>query len=347
MATVRLSDAVIPEVYRSYSAIDSFERTEIFQSGIVRRTEMFDAIARAGGKTGTIPYWLDLDQTIEENQSNDDPADFAVPNKLGSTTMVYRKCWVNQSWSAMDLVQELAGSDPMRRIRNRFGTYWMRRDQRRLISIVKGLYAENVANDAGDMIVNISGLTGDDAKFGVEAAIDAEFTMGDAVGNFVAIMVHSQILARMEKNDLIDVIPDSEGKPVKFYRQKRVIVDDNVPQTGTAPNIVYTSIFFGGGAIGFGGIEGHEFAMGEGIPAVPVWVEREEQAGQGGGMETMGERRTIIMHPFGYKWIEDPAGTGNDLVEFSPTNADLANAAHWDRVVARKQIPLAFLLSKA
>lgn len=347
MATVRLSDAVVPEVYRSYTAVDSPEKSEIFKSGIIARDPLMDAIARAGGITGTIPFWLDLDQTIEENQSNDDPADLAVPNKIGSNRMVYRKCFVNQSWSAMDLVSELAGSNPMQRIRNRFGTYWTRRDQRRLLATLNGIYADNVANDSGDMVVNIGALSGAAAQFSAEAAIDAEFTMGDAVGAFVAVMVHSAILAKMEKNDLIDNIPDSEGKPVRYYRGKRVIVDDNVPKSGSGADTIYTSIFFGGGAIGFGGVEGHSFAMGEGVPMEPVWVERVEQAGNGGGMETIGERRTIIMHPFGFRWIEDPAGTGNDLTEFSPTNADLANAAHWDRVVARKQVPIAFLLSKA
>lgn len=345
MATVRLSDAIVPEVYRSYTAVNSPEKSEIFKSGIIARDPLMDAIARAGGKTGTIPFWLDLDASIEENQSNDDPADFAVPNKLGSATMIYRKCFVNQSYSAMDLVSELTGSNPMQRIRNRFGTYWQRRDQRRLLATLSGIYADNVANDGGDMVVNQSAVG--DGIFNAESSIDAEFTMGDAAGDFVAIAVHSKIASRMQKSDLIDTIPDSDNKPVKYYGGKRLIIDDNVPQTGVGADTIYTSIFFGGGAIGFGGVEGHAFALGEGVPMEPTWIEREEQAGNGGGMETIGERRTIIMHPFGFKWIEDPAGTGDDLVEFSPTNADLAKAAHWDRVVSRKQVPLAFLLSKA
>lgn len=341
MSVVRLSDAVIPSVYSSYTALDSIEATAFFQSGVIRRNALLDGIARAGGKTGIIPFWLDLDQTIEENQSNDDPADFATPDKLGSSQMSYRKCFVNKSWAAMDLVAELAGSDPMRRIRNRFGTYWLRRDQRRLIATVRGIYADNLANDSGDMIIDISGNSGDDAKFGAESSIDAEFTMGDAAGSFVAIAVHSQILARMEKNDLIDVVKDSQGNDIRQYRGKRIIVDDNMPKSGSGANTIYTSVFFGGGAFGFGGVEGHMFALGEGIPANPVWVGREEQAGHGGGQEEIGERRTIILHPFGMTWLE------GSLTEFSPTNADLALAAHWDRVVTRKQVPLAFLLSKA
>jgi hypothetical protein len=347
MATVRLSDAVIPDVYRSYTAVNNPEKSELITSGIAVRTPLFDQIARQGGKTGTIPFWLDLDPTVEENQSNDDPADFAVPLKLGSATMIYRKCYINQSWSAMDLVVELSGSNPMQHIRNRFGTYWNRRDQRRLLASLNGIYADNVANDGGDMVVNIGGAAADAANWTAESSIDAEFTMGDAAGSFVAVMVHSAIAAKMTKADLIETEKDSEGRIVRTYMGKRLIIDDNVPKSGSGVDTVYTSIFFGAGAVGFGGVEGHAFGVGEGAPAVPVWIEREEQAGNGGGQETIGERRTVIMHPFGFKWIEDPASTPNDLVEFSPTNADLANAAHWDRVVARKQVPIAFLLSKA
>lgn len=345
MAVVRLAQAIVPEVYRTYTAVNNPEKSEIFTSGLIARDPLFDQIARQGGKTGTIPFWKDLDPTEEENQSNDDPADFAIPKSLTSGTMIYRKCFVNQSYSAMDLVTELAGSDPMQRIRNRFGAYWTRRDQRRLVATLTGIYLDNVANDSSDMVVDPSG-TGDGLITSV-AAIDAEFTMGDATGDFVGMIVHSKVMSRLEKNDLIDTIPDSAGKPLKYYRGKRVIMDDGVYKTGSGNNTVYTTYFFGAGAIGFGGEEGHAFALGEGVPTEPVEVYREPQAGHGGGQEAVIERRTIILHPFGFKWIEDPASTENDLVEFSPTNADLANAAHWDRVVDRKQVPLAFLRTKA
>ena len=341
MATVRLSDAVIPAVYRSYTALNTLEKSEIITSGIVARVPLLDEIAKAGGKTGTVPFWLDLDPTIEENQSNDDPADFAVPNKLGSSQMSYRKCFINQSYSDMDLVAELSGSDPMQRIRNRFGTYWTRRDQRRLLATVTGVYADNIANDASDMVVDISGGSAAAANWTASASIDAEFTMGDAAGAFTAIIAHSAIIAAMEKADLIETIKDSQGGLVRTYRGKRLVMDDNVPKSGTGTDTIYISIFFGAGAFGFGGVEGHAFGIGEGAPQVPVWIEREEQAGHGGGMETIGERRTIIMHPFGFTWIE------GSLTEFSPVNSDLAAAAHWDRVVARKQVPIAFLRSKA
>jgi hypothetical protein len=84
--------------------------------------------------------------------------------------------------------------------------------------------------------------------------------------------------------------------------------------------------------------------MGEGVPKVAAEVNRTPMAGNGGGMESIWERKTWILHPFGFEWIE----SGAALAEFSPTLADLRLAAHWNRItVSRKQVPLAFIKSKA
>ena len=90
-----------------------------------------------------------------------------------------------------------------------------------------------------------------------------------------------------------------------------------------------------------GGVEGHEFAWGEGSPEVAAEVDRTGLAGHGGGMESIGERKTWVLHPFGFEWVE------GSLAEMSPTLADLRLASHWKRVVSRKQVPLAFIKSKA
>lgn len=340
MATTRLSDAVIYDVYGTYVSVDNPEKSALFQSGIVTRSEVLDGVARAGGKVGSLPFWKDLDPTIEPNYSNDDPDDFATPNKIGSGEMTYRKAWLNQAFSDMDLVQELAGSSPMQHIRNRFGTYWLRQWQRRLIAQSVGILNDNVANDGGDMVVDISGLAGDDAVFGSDAFVDAAYTAGDSAEQFVGIAVHSSIMARMVKNDEIVYIPDSDGGlTIPTYKGRVVIVDDAMPVAGG----VYTSILFGRGAFAFGGVEGAAFAYGEGVPRVPFEVQRVPDAGNGGGQETIWERRTWLLHPFGFTWVEEGAA----LAEFSPTLADLRLAAHWDRVVDRKQAPFAFIKSRA
>lgn len=342
MAVVRLSDAVVYDIYGTYDSVDDPEKTALFQSGVVRRTPVFDTMARSSGKFASIPFWNDIDPDLEPNYSNDDPDDLATPNKIDAGEMMYRKAWLNQSFSDMDLVQELAGSSPMQHIRNRFGTYWVRQWQRRLIASLVGIMNDNIANDNSDMVVDISANAGEDAVFGSDAFIDAAFTAGDASGQFRAIAVHSQIMARMLKNDEIVYIPDSQGAlTIPTYKGRVVIEDDSMPVSAG----VYTSMLMGIGAFAFGGVEGTAVAYGEGVPRVPFEVDRIPAAGNGGGQEAIWERRTWVLHPFGFSWVE--GGGAPALAEFSPTLADLRLAGHWNRVVNRKQAPFAFIKSRA
>src|SRR5215217_5617645 len=195
MAVTRLSDAFVYPVYMSYTALNSPEKTAFWESGIVASNDMMNAIARGPGKTVEMPFWNDLDADIEPDYTNDDPADIATPSKVTSGNQIARRSFLHKSWADMDLVAELAGSDPLQLIRNRFGTYWQRQWQRRLIATVKGVIADNVANDASDMGLDISAVG--DGKFNSGAFTTASFTMGDATGGLRAIAVHSKIAANM------------------------------------------------------------------------------------------------------------------------------------------------------
>lgn len=337
MATVRLSDAVITEVYNSYTTDNNPERTTFFQSGAVVRNAMLDAAADERGMKGHIPFWKDIDPAVEPNYSNDDPADYAVPEKIGSGEMQFRKAYMNKFFADADLVAELVGSDPMQHIRNRFGTYWMRQWQRRAIAQLVGVAASNVANNSGDMVVNISiaaGLSATSANlFSRAAFVDACYTMGERAEDIVAIAVHSVVMKRMTNNDDIDFIPDSQGKlSIPTFLGRRVIVDDGLPVVAGGTNgFVYTSILMGGAAIGYG----------EGTPSVPTEMDREMLAGHGGGVEIIGERKTWLLHPFGFNWTENTVSAPG----LSPTLANLRLAANWTRVTARKNVPLAFLMT--
>lgn len=85
--------------------------------------------------------------------------------------------------------------------------------------------------------------------------------------------------------------------------------------------------------------------------------ERQARAGNGGGVETLWERKTWILHPFGYQFTgtditnrantNGRTGANTGVDELSPLLADLRKAANWDRVVDRKNVPIAFLKIKA
>lgn len=245
---------------------------------------------------------------------------------------IARLAYLNQGFSSADLAGEIAGSDPMQQVRNRFGTYWMRQWQRRLIASCNGILADNVAANSSDMLVKVAaeatGSVTASTLFNRDAFTEAAYTMGDMATELQAIAVHSRIMTQMVKNDDIVYIPDSQGRlTIPTYMGLRVIVDDGMTvRPGTTSGFVYTSVLFGAGAFGYG----------EGSAKMPVELDREASKGNGGGIETLWERKTWLLHPFGFQATGTPAANSFSL-------AELATAGVWARVVERKSIPIAFL----
>lgn len=332
MATTRLSDVVIPTVYQDYITVDDPELTAFFNSGIVSKNAMFDNLAGGPSNIVNMPFWKDLDQTVAPNLSTDNPADVATPNKVSAANMIARNAYLNQAYSDADLVVELNGSDPMRHIRSRFSTYWQRQWQRRLIAQAKGLLANNIlAAGSGGNDGDMTHAIGD--VFSRNGFTSALFTMGDHVGELSAIAVHSAVMKQMVDQEDIDFIRPSEGAaPIPYYVGKRVIVDDSLPAVVTnaaGGEIIFTSVLFGQACFGYG----------TGNPSVPIEVQRAPDQGNGGGVEALWERKTWLLHPFGFSFLSA------SVAGQSATLAELANSANWKRVVPRKNVPMAFLTS--
>ena len=335
MATTRLSDIIDVKVFRDLPQVDGPEKTAFFDAGIVTRNGLLDEIASGPGKIVELPFWNDLDGSVEVNYSTDNPASSATPQKINQGSQIARKAFVNQGWQAADLASEMAmGGTAMEAIRARTDRYFARQWQRRLVAACNGLLADNVAANSGDMVVNVAAeATASQTaatRFNRDAFTEAAFTMGDAKSGLTAIAVHSAVHKQMVKNDDIVYIPDSQGQlTIPTYMGLRVIVDDGMTVTaGTTSGFKYTSVLFGAGAFGYG----------VGSPEVPVEVDRGAAAGDGGGIETLWVRNTWLLHPFGFQQTGTPAGV-------SFTNTELQAATSWARVLDRKLIPMAFLVT--
>lgn len=339
MATVQLSDIIETTVFQDLPSVNGPEKTAFFESGVVVQTPLFDNIATQPGKLTELPFWKDLDATSAPNLSNDNPASTATPGKITQGSQAAYKAYLNKGWSASDLASEIAmGARAMNRIRERVDTYWMRQWQRRLISVANGILADNVANDGDDMVYDIAANSATSSSvFTRSNFTSAAFTMGDAYDKLSAIAVHSVVYKRMVDNNDVDFIPDSMGNlTIPTFLGKRVVVDDGLPVDANGSNAAkYTSIIFGEGAFGYG----------NGAPVTPVEVEREASQGNGGGIETLWSRKTWILHPFGFK--QETSGSGSTAVPAgdSFSTAELELAATWDRVVERKNVPLAYLVT--
>jgi hypothetical protein len=347
MPTTQLADVIQPEFFSNYLAENSMTSTALYQSGVLIPHPMMEAEISNGGNTLNVPFWGDLVSPADPggadpNISNDNPALLSTPNKITAHNQVVRKSYLNNSWGAMNFAGELAGSDPMQRIAERVMSYWDRTYEYRLVQSLIGILLSNVANNASDMVVDISGaavgtpitINGTQytaPTFNRNAVIDAIGTIGDRMSDFKAIAMHSSIYREAAKNNEIQYVRDSDNNILfSTYAGLVVIKDDSLvmPTAG-----VYVSVLFGPGAVGF--------ASGDPATGFGTEVWRYPDQGSGGGASVLFSRRNSIVHPLGFSF------TGANVAGASPSSAELALAANWHRTAyQRKSVPLCFLVSK-
>lgn len=333
MATTQISNIYEPLVFAQASQEAQIQLNRFIQSGVLQMSPQLSSMASTGGRIGELPFGKPLSDT-EPNYSSDNPAVNSTPLNVTSAKQIYRLAAMNQSWSTMDLARELALEDPAMWITNRIGQYWATQDERRIIRSCMGIYADNVANDSGDMVHDIAASTAAtvtvDTKISGNAVLDTFQTLGDHDFLVKSIAMHSVQYTELRKQNLIDFIPNARGEVnIPTYMGKTVIVDDSLPVTAVGDTFKYTTVLFGAGA----------FAGGEGRVLVPSELDRKPSAGNGGGEEILYSRRSSIIHPYGFQF------TSAAVAGESATQAELATAANWNRVYDRKNVALAFLVT--
>lgn len=328
MATTRLSDVIIPQLWTPNFLLEDPALVAFFNSGIVTMDSEITRLASGEGATFHLRHLNDLANDVE-NQSSDDPAQKSTPKKITGGEQIAVKIMRNQSWSSMNLVAALQNPDPVAAIRSRIAAYWARRFQACAIAELNGVLADNVAANSGDMLYDHAASTAVDKTIAGDAIINATVTMGDRLNELNAIAMHSMQYATLQKRQLIVYLREGDAN-IQFptYLGRRVIVDDGLPVTGTGTGpdpFKYLAILFQSGAV----------RMGFGTPKKPMEVSETPDAGNGEGEETIFSRQHFIMHPTGFKCT--PVANSN------PDNAELAKATTWERVFARKQVKIAYL----
>lgn len=323
MSVTRIQDVVVPEEFTDYLVQNTMKKSAIVQSGIATINALILQQIKLGSHSFNVPFWRDLSDD-EANIVTDDPDEHSTPKNIGTNKQIVRKSYLHQSWSAMNLASELSGSDALMRIQNRVTDYWTRQLQSRLIASLKGILDENIANHNGDMVYDAK-----NAPLDAKNVIRAAATLGDSMGSVKGIAMHSTQYAEALENDLIEFIRDSDGSLVMTtYRGLACIVDDGLTPDESG---IYTSILFGQGAIGYATAP-PRIAEGTEIENLP-------SSGNGGGQQVLHTRINTAMHPLGYSWVE------SNVASESPSTVELANPKNWKRIVERKAIPVAFLLT--
>src|SRR5256714_2029516 len=252
MAKTAVADIIIPTEFGKYAIERTAELAQFGQCGIVESAPEFDAIAAdAGGREVKMPFWKDL---TAARQILSDAAPLTV-NKINADQDIARIQNDAQVWSVNHLAKVVSGDDPMQAIVDLVAAYWARTDEALIISCLKGIFG--AASMAGNLLAihskTIAGTTAA-TKLNGSTFVDACAKLGDAADRLTAVAMHSATEAALKKLDLIDFIPDSEGKAqIRVFQGRRVVVDDNLPtRAGTTDGTVYSTFLFGQGAFAKG-----------------------------------------------------------------------------------------------
>lgn len=330
MAKTVVSDVIVPELFAPYVIERSTKLTEFGDSDIVERGAEFNSLVNKGAKTVQLPYWKGSTVSSAARQIISASSALSV-NKIDSAKDVARISNDANAWSVTSLAKWLSGDDPMMAIGEVVSQYWAEIDQGIILNSVKGLIG------AASFAVNLLAIHNEDAaavnatnKLTGTTFIDALQKLGDHANSLTAIAVHSATRSALEKLDLIDFIPDSEGRQITTFRGRRVIVTDEMTnRAGTTSGTVYTSILFGPGAIAFGdeNLSGESLDGGFGTEAVEfARVALNHDA-------LLINRRRWLKHPRGMAWQDVTIAEDG-----GPDDTELAEQQQWVRVWNQKNI---------
>lgn len=334
MSTVRLTDVQFdPDVYLSYVQENRTDKNAYVQSGVAVTNSQLMQRANGEGDITSIPYWKDLN-SASENISGDDPAVFAVPDKITTGKLQARRIHINNAWQTANLVSSVLGTeDPMRQIASRTAAYWENRFAARIQAATLGIYLSNNAGNK-DMIFDVSKEVEGDitaaTKWSFEGFVDARATMGESASDLSLLAVHPDTMTQMIKQQNIEFIQDSvTGVRIPTYNGYRVVEDKKLPViAGTTSGLRYVSVLYKPGVFGYA----------DGLAKRPVATEYDELAANGAGIETLVERKQWLIHPEGYKWNE------TTVAGDSPTETEYALPANWTRQYERENVGIAFFV---
>lgn len=330
MAITQIADVIVPQVWRPYVIERTAELTAFIQSGVLVGDPEFDVFASGPAGLINMPFWNDISggsQLVTETTG-------LTTNKISASKDAAIRLWRGQAWATSDLAGKMAGSDPAAAIGDLVAAYWARDTQHTVFNLLNGVFASSSMSGS---VLNIAAATGTPTDANCLTALtfmDAGQLLGDARDKLVAISMHSIVETSLRKQDLIDFIPNSEGKPlIKMFQGLQVIVDDGHPvdTTTNTGNNIYTTFLFGSGALALG--NGTSNQSTEGMTPGSTW-EVEFARNATTHQSILINRNQRIIHPRGVKW------NGTSMVAESPTDAELATGTNWTRVYEPKNVRL-------
>ncbi len=315
----------------------SVQKNAFIKSGAVVQDSLLATACAAKTDTVKMAWNADLDYTSEPNPMNADPADLAVASTLSGVDSTARIYYHSKSWLIANFVERMAiQADPAGFLATKLSNYKTVWDQKYLLAALRGVIADNVLNDNGDMVIDIYQdiavpLAANKPSYA--ALLDTLQTSGDHQDKYSALACHSLTVTNLKKidpNGFKTVESNVLGlPPVTYYRGMALVIDDDMTVENGANAKEYYTYVLGPAGIGIADAP---------LPArtQKTAIETVQAAGQGAGAETYFYRWAMCQNPYGFSNLI-PSGTPLRL-------ANLSLAASWDRKVDRKLVPIACLI---
>lgn len=311
MAITRIADIIEPKVFAAYIREAIIEKSALISSGLVTQSAQLNELVSGGGRTMNMPFWRRISG---DSEVLTDAAPL-TPGKIGTAADIAVMHFRGKAWGANELASAIAGDSAIDAIASMIAEYWVREEQKILIATLTGVFAS--AAMAAEHVHDVS-----TEQISAENTLDAKQLLGDAADQIAAIIMHSKTYTTLQKQNLIEYIPNARGEIViPTYLGYRTVTDDTVPYAGN----VYDTYLLADGVIG----------RGDGTPTdlTPVETDRDSLAGE----DYLINRRAFVLHPLGVKW------TGANIASTSPSNDELKTGANWERVYERKHIGMVLL----
>lgn len=327
MAITSIADVFVPEIALEYASNLEFNlsKNEFYTSGVIEVSPTLNAELDKGGKLFELPFWKKF-AAYNITPTPVDEGTTLTPNKITAGTQVARRLMNEAAYSTYDVAGVLAGSNPTLAILETIEEMWNNTRNRQLVASVFGLVADNIANDNGDLVHDIT--TAGTTAFNADDALDTMGKLGEQMSSIGVIAVHPTVYLTLAKNELITTKQTSETDlPTEYFGNKRIVQDARLVNLetvgGTANTPVYYTIFFRPGCFQYGE------SLNANMRYRPFEMDRIVLAS--GGQDILVTRRVMGIHANGFAWKEATV-----TADF-PSEAELKLAANWDRVVSDKK----------
>ena len=219
---------------------------------------------------------------------------------------------MGKSFTEKDFTYSLSGKDFMLVVAEQVEHYWQNQEQKKMLSILKGIFASALAGS----VVSKSAVASTDI-------IDAVRGVGgDNADLFKVVFMHSVIAKELEKTEKLTyaLYNDASGMQrqsnIAYWNGRLVIVNDQCPVADAEDSKhTYRTYILGEGAFGYTPLE----------ELVPVELVREAKVN--GGQTSLVSRRGLVLAPEGVSFKKTAIAGTNKI-----TNALLETAGSWEVV---------------